>query len=366
MSSTADLTSLPIQEFSSKIPAFSVIVPARNAVETLGETLDGIARSSRCPAEVIVVNDGSNDLTAMVAASYPCQIAHVSIRKGPMQARFAGAQEATSPILVFVDADVRVRPDTFEQLLRHFQQENVHAVTGILACRSERENFFSAFKNEYMNFVFKKQPSNSRFLYGSLWAIRRDCLIEFKPISWPFGSLVSDSELGILLRRRQKKIVLDHGLELEHLKHYTFWRLLKNDIAIPFLFAVMLFKYGWSPSARKTGRFSHASFGQVLANTLAFGAVFSLAAFLNHPQLAWLGLAIFCAAGVFVYWQNFLGGLLRSRGRKFFARAAAFLPLDGAVMFCGMAAGFFYGAMHWIQRRLGRLIYTHRLKYSDL
>ena len=361
-----------IQEAANKSErrplSFSVIIPAHNADRTLVETLDAVFRSTLQPDKVILVNDGSADDTVPLACAFPCEVVHVDIRQGPMQARFAGAECAAEDVLVFLDSDVRVKSDTFSRILLHFSQAGPDAVTGLLSAvpKLERDNFFTAFKNEYMNFIFRKQPSNSRFLYGSIWAIRRELLRPFQPISSPFGSLVADSELGMLLRRRGKKIVLDRCLEVDHLKHYDFLRLLKNDFTIPFLFSVMLFKYGWTSSSRRRGRFSHASIGQVLANSAALAAVACGAAAALAGRAAWLfGMA--AAAGcVWIYWAKFLAVTARRRGGKFFFQALIFLLLDGAVMFCGMAAGFLFGLRDWLQRMFDSRIYIARLRNSSL
>ncbi len=350
----------PVQPF----PPFTVIIPARNAGLTLGPVLDSIFRATLQPAQVIVVNDGSTDVTPVIASAYPCEQLHVSIQKGPMEARFAGIGSAAHSLLVFVDADVCVKPDTFERLLAHFKNPEVHAVTGLLSKGADHENFFSAFKNEYMNFIFRKQPASSRFIYGSLWAIRSQDLSVFVPTSSPFGSAVSDSEFGLLLRRRGKKIILDRALEVDHLKRYHFTSLLLNDFKIPFLFALLLVKYGWTPSARKAGKFSHASFGQVAANALAFFTLYALIPVFQQKHGPWLSFAAAALAAVFFYWRKFLAGLVRRRGLVFLIKALFFILLDGAIMFVGMNAGLVYAAIRSLQTRLGRFLYVRKLKHS--
>ncbi|MCB9800155.1 MAG: glycosyltransferase family 2 protein [Candidatus Omnitrophica bacterium] len=325
------------------LPEFSVIIPARNAAKTIAACLQAIDASSVLPSEVLVVNDGSSDATKDCASAYPCRIVDVCLQRGPMEARYEGARKAKSDILVFIDADVCVSPGSFEKILDHFKDAGLSAVTGLLAPTAPDENFFSAYKNEYMNFIFKRQPRESLFLYGSLWAIRAGDMIYFDAISKPFGSLVSDSEMGFRLRMSGKRILLDKTLAVTHLKKYQWYSLLQNDFKIPFLFSVMLLRYRAMFSKTRRRRFSHASTGQALATVLSGTAVATLilgCALVSGPLMV---LALWQFFAVFLYWIPFLKQVYGARDAGWALKAAAWIPLDGAVMCAGMMSGFVYG-----------------------
>jgi glycosyltransferase involved in cell wall biosynthesis len=85
----------------------SFIIPAYNEEALLGVTLDAIAeaaRSSGEPYEVIVVDDGSTDRTAAIAAERGARVVAVRLRH-IAGARNAGGRTARGELLVFVDAD---------------------------------------------------------------------------------------------------------------------------------------------------------------------------------------------------------------------------------------------------------------------
>jgi glycosyltransferase involved in cell wall biosynthesis len=88
-------------------PAVSVIVPARNAARTIGDTLAALARQDlSAPYEVVVVDDGSDDGTAEVAEQAGGAVRVIrSEGRGPGPARNAGAKESRAPVLAFTDAD---------------------------------------------------------------------------------------------------------------------------------------------------------------------------------------------------------------------------------------------------------------------
>jgi GT2 family glycosyltransferase len=94
-------------------PRVSVIVPARDAAAWISEQLDALAAQVDAPpAEVIVVDDGSVDDTAALAAAHPVVTTVVQLGRsaGAGAARNAGMREARGEHLVFTDADDVVGP----------------------------------------------------------------------------------------------------------------------------------------------------------------------------------------------------------------------------------------------------------------
>jgi glycosyltransferase involved in cell wall biosynthesis len=89
---------------------FSFVIPAHNEEALLGSTIDALQRSADDAGiayELIVVNDGSTDRTAEIAAQRGGRVVSVNLRK-ISAVRNAGAREAIGDVLVFVDADTLV------------------------------------------------------------------------------------------------------------------------------------------------------------------------------------------------------------------------------------------------------------------
>jgi glycosyltransferase involved in cell wall biosynthesis len=102
----------------SRMPTVSVVIPAYNAKEFLGEALDSVLAQTYQPLEVIVVDDGSADETPQVVGPYAGKVTYMrKERGGPASARNAGIRAARGEWIAFLDADDVWMPGFLEKLL---------------------------------------------------------------------------------------------------------------------------------------------------------------------------------------------------------------------------------------------------------
>ena len=99
----------------------SVIIPARNEEDNLPFLLESIKSQSIEPYEIIVVDDMSTDKTYEIAAGYGVKVIKNTELPdkwtGKSWALWNGVKESSGDILVFLDADVRLEPNTLKTLL---------------------------------------------------------------------------------------------------------------------------------------------------------------------------------------------------------------------------------------------------------
>lgn len=99
----------------------SVIIPARDEAQALPDCLRGVlAAVPGC--ELIVVDDGSSDGTAAIAAEHGARVISHPYPKGNGAAVKTGARAATGEILVFMDADGQHRPEDIPRLLTKLEE----------------------------------------------------------------------------------------------------------------------------------------------------------------------------------------------------------------------------------------------------
>ena len=90
-------------------PVATVVIPARDEAATVGAVVRGVLGLGRdVVAEVVVVDDGSSDATAAVAARAGARVveADPSIGPGKGQAMWKGLAESAGDVVVFCDADL--------------------------------------------------------------------------------------------------------------------------------------------------------------------------------------------------------------------------------------------------------------------
>jgi len=92
----------------------SVVIPCFNQGRYLGEALDSVQAQSVPAAEVLVVDDGSTDDTAEVAARYSGVRYVRQPNRGLAHARNRGFRVTASDFVVFLDADDRLKATALE------------------------------------------------------------------------------------------------------------------------------------------------------------------------------------------------------------------------------------------------------------
>ena len=115
-------------------PSVTVLIPAQNEEGVILETVNAALASKLPGLRVIVVNDGSQDLTGELLEEHfgrnpRVKIIH-QVNRGKSAALSHALAEADTEIVVTIDADTEVEPDAVPKLVRHFSDPQVGAVAG--------------------------------------------------------------------------------------------------------------------------------------------------------------------------------------------------------------------------------------------
>jgi glycosyltransferase involved in cell wall biosynthesis len=311
-------------------PSVSVIIPVYNGAQTLRHCLDALRRSQGASFECIVVDDGSTDHSVQIARRAGVRVIEASRRGGPARARNIGVRAATGDILLFIDADVCVHPDTIVRTVRAFAEDSaMDAVIGSYDFEPGASNFLSQYKNLVHAFVHQNGCREASTFWSGCGAIRRSFFLETGgfPEHWTRPS-VEDIEFGASIRRLGGHIKLNPDLQVKHLKRWSLPGLLRTDIfdrAIPW--TVLMLRSGSMPNdlnLRINQRFSVA---MVCLAPLLLAARF--------PLLACLALALTILLNVDLY--RFLA---KRRGWLFATRAVPvhllYFLYSGLAMLAGM------------------------------
>lgn len=103
----------------------SIIIPAYNEAKHLPNLLRSLENVLNFPAEIVVVDNGSEDKTAAIASQHGCKLVHVPQPSFPSVARNLGARFSRGDVFVFLDADIIVTEGWCRELRRLLIEEKL-------------------------------------------------------------------------------------------------------------------------------------------------------------------------------------------------------------------------------------------------
>ena len=268
----------------------SVIVPVKDGAQKLPACLEALLHQDgqrlSVDYEIIVVDDGSQDESARIAAQMGVRVVS-QVNAGPAAARNLGASLAGGDLLAFTDADCVPAPDWLRQMSVPFENAQVVGVKGTYATR-ERSLVPRFVQVEYAHkYEHMRRQARIDFIDTYSAAYRREIFMQnggFDPI-FPVPS-VEDQEFSFRLASKGYWMVFQPAAVVLHRHDRDLWEYVRRKYGIGYWKAVML---NWLPE--KTFSDAHTPPSQrwqiVLLGLSVLAGLFSLA---WRPSV-WLALA---------------------------------------------------------------------------
>jgi glycosyltransferase involved in cell wall biosynthesis len=155
----------------------SIILPARNESVSLADLLPKL-KEQFPDAEIIVVNDGSSDETALLSARCGARVVSHAYSQGNGAAIKTGARNASGEILVFMDADSQHRPEEIPRLLAKLEDgyDMVVGARDASGQASRHRGLANGFYNRLASWMVGHEVKD---LTSGFRAVRRDKFLEF-------------------------------------------------------------------------------------------------------------------------------------------------------------------------------------------
>lgn len=271
-------------------PFVSIVIPAYNAGSTIIPLLSSIYHSQKADLasiEVIVVDDHSLDNTIDLINKFilnhpklEIKILKLGKNKGPAHARNAGAKAAgigkreagsmKKHVIFFLDSDVVLHKKSLYELMRSFEDPDIHALTGVWDKKQRSHDFFPKFKalRDWSYWINERDPKHYYYLFSTrVAAIDRGLFMRLGGFDETYkAALVEDIELTYRIARRyavvfNPKVTVYHEFEL-------FWPIAKK---------YFWRSYYWSKIYRERKKFDPvATTNKEALTTVSAGAIAGL------------------------------------------------------------------------------------------
>lgn len=217
----------------------SIVVPCRDASSTLAACLAALRDQLDADCEIVVVDDDSKDASAEIARAYADLVIENGRPEGAAVSRNTGWHASKGQRIVFVDADVVVRPGALSALLGRLAAgwDGAFGAYTPLPPPGMR-NAPTRFKNLQQHYTHIRAESPVPSFWSGLGVVRRDALEEvggFDPAATA-GADVEDVDLGYRLHAAGRRICQEPLAQAHHHKRYSLVGMIKSDVlhrAIP-------------------------------------------------------------------------------------------------------------------------------------
>ncbi|MDP6670676.1 MAG: glycosyltransferase [archaeon] len=206
----------------------SVIVPAYNAEKTMGKCLSALQAQTFKDFEVIVIDDGSKDQTAEIAAGFKGVKLLKQKNAGPATARNNGAKQAKGKIIVFLDSDCVAEKNWLEEMLAPLENSEIAGVQGTY--KNKQKELIARFTHLEIEKRHSKMAKQEfiDFIGSYSAAYRKKVFDEMNGFdtSFPMAS-GEDTDLSFRINKAGYKMVFNQHAAVYHFHPISLKRYLK-------------------------------------------------------------------------------------------------------------------------------------------
>jgi hopene-associated glycosyltransferase HpnB len=275
------------------LPPVDIVVPARDEAPSIAAAIGSLTRQAMPAVRVVLVDDGSTDGTAALAARaaegapHPLMIVPGAPKppgwSGKLWAVSQGLGATTADLVLLTDADITHEPDHLSRLVAKAEAEDLDLVSEmvLLHCESFAERaLVPAFVYFFqLLYPFAQVADPRRRMAGAAGGtvlVRRRALDRIGGIAAVRSALIDDVALGSAVKRSGGRIWLGHTTRARSIRLYPefgdIWAMVARTAYV---------QLGFSP-----WKLAGTVLGMVLVWLLP-----PLAAIFGHGLARWFGLA---------------------------------------------------------------------------
>jgi glycosyltransferase involved in cell wall biosynthesis len=287
----------------------SIIIPVYNGEKTIGRCLKSISNSSYPHFECIVVDDCSSDRTVEIARTFDVNLIEMSLKKNAAQARNVGAKAAKGEVLLFMDSDVEIFPNSLSDIAEVFQKKaEITALFGSYDDEPGESDFFSQYRNLLHHYIHQTSRADAGTFWTAFGAVKRDAFLDVGGFNEGVR-MMEDIDLGYRMSDRGHKIRLEKDLKVKHLKAFSLSKMVKADIfdrAVPWT-SLMLERKRFTGDLNLKPRHRLSAITLIFLIISIFLGLFNVRIFIAAPIL--MGIYLFLNADFYRFFMKKRGFL---------------------------------------------------------
>ncbi|MHB8859792.1 MAG: glycosyltransferase family 2 protein [Thermoleophilia bacterium] len=218
-------------------PMVSVVIPVYNGARSIVPVMEALYGSSYANFEAVVIHDCSTDNTSALlselAGKHDFRLFEFPENRGVSKARNEGARQARGEVILFIDADCIIKPDTIERCVRALQKGESICVGGAYTRDAWDDDFFSNFQSLYIHHVETK-VEHPDYIATHCMAIWKKTYDEFGGFREDFfighAASVEDVELSHRLIDAGHQLSRPSEIQVQHMFGFNFSKSIRNAV----------------------------------------------------------------------------------------------------------------------------------------
>ena len=176
----------------------SVAIPCYNGEAYISRAIDAILAQTQPAHEIIVIDDGSTDQSAMIIKACPVTLIQHPSNLGLAAARNTAMLAASGEVLLFVDADAFAAPDVIELLSAAYEQgDGCLGGVGGQGIESNIQSLADRWRRAHASQGHGAERKYVPYLFGLCMSYRLTALRQIGGFSTGFRTNGEDMDAGI-------------------------------------------------------------------------------------------------------------------------------------------------------------------------
>lgn len=199
----------------------SLYIPCFNAEKTIAICIETVLRQTYPIDEIIIIDDGSSDNTALIASRYHVRIIRHKANMGLAASRNTGVLNSRNEYVASIDADCAPGSDWIEKLIGNFSSDNIAGAGGQLI-EANLDTKADQWRARHLAQGFgNRKIKNPRQLFGNNTIFRKSALLKVNLYNPKYKTNAEDYDISQRLIKNGYTLIYDPQAKVNHMRRDT-------------------------------------------------------------------------------------------------------------------------------------------------